>query len=720
METASADDVRPVTRPVHLSAWDQACRRATVMGCVWLGVVWALGGGAVSAHAQVRSPALPPIALAPVVVSVDRAPMAMDEVPVTVDVFSSTRLQASPGFTLDATLRESAAFSLFRRGGSLTANPTAQGVSLRGLGPSGASRSLVLLDGVPLNDPFGGWVAWGKLSRLSLASAEVVHGGGSGTWGNAALGGTVALLSQPPSARGGGTLVASYGSFGTFQGEVSTSIPVARGGALRVEAARLASDGFFVISPNQRGAIDQRLDSDQRLGQLAWSQPLSATVTATVTARLFAEDRGNGTPLQRNTSREGFLSLILDGQPDAARHWSFTAYGQDQRFQSFFSAVDSRRATETPANDQFSVPSRAAGASVTHSWHHAAPDRHRTTLGADLRWVEGETREDFLLSGGRFTRRRFAGGEQTFAGVFVSHDRALPGALRGSAALRFDGWTLRDGHRRELDLTTLLPTRNDRFADLDGSAVSPRLGLTLPLASDLRARSAVYRAFRVPTLNEFHRPFRVGNVNTEANPALRDETVTGLEAGFDFHRGAWHLAGTVFHHALDDAIANVTLSRTPTLVSRQRRNLDAVRVRGLEWSARWTPVAAISLFFDVLWNDARVREAREQPSLTGQRLAQVPRHTITGGLTWNAPAHVTVDVRARHAGAQFEDDENTLRLAPAAVADVQVSRPLSAHLDGFLAIENLADARVETGRSADGLVTYDAPRRFRAGVKARW
>ena len=128
------------------------------------------------------------------------------------------------------------------------------------------------------------------------------------------------------------------------------------------------------IKNNQRGAIDQRLDSDQRLGQLAWSQPLSATVTATVTTRLFAEDRGNGTPLQRNTSREGFLSLILDGQPDAARHWSFTAYGQDQRFQSFFSAVDSRRATETPANDQFSVPSRAAGASVTHTWQHAAPE----------------------------------------------------------------------------------------------------------------------------------------------------------------------------------------------------------------------------------------------------------------------------------------------------------------------------------------------------------
>lgn len=58
----------------------------------------------------------------------------------------------------DHALRLDPAFSLFRRTDSLGANPTAQGVSLRGIGPSGASRTLVLLDGVPLNDPFGGWV----------------------------------------------------------------------------------------------------------------------------------------------------------------------------------------------------------------------------------------------------------------------------------------------------------------------------------------------------------------------------------------------------------------------------------------------------------------------------------------------------------------------------------------------------------------------------------
>ena len=103
-------------------------------------------------------PALPAqtVDLAPVVVTAARAPEPAGQVPFAVVVLDGADLRAAPAATLDDALRAVPGFSLFRRSDSLTANPTAQGVSLRGLGPSGASRSLVLLDGVPLNDPFGG------------------------------------------------------------------------------------------------------------------------------------------------------------------------------------------------------------------------------------------------------------------------------------------------------------------------------------------------------------------------------------------------------------------------------------------------------------------------------------------------------------------------------------------------------------------------------------
>jgi len=118
-----------------------------------------------------------------VVVTAARAPQAAAQVPFSVVTFEGSELRTAPAATLDDALRAVPGFSLFRRGDSLTANPTTQGVSLRGLGPSGASRSLVLLDGVPLNDPFGGWITWSKIPRESLGGAELVRGGGATAWG---------------------------------------------------------------------------------------------------------------------------------------------------------------------------------------------------------------------------------------------------------------------------------------------------------------------------------------------------------------------------------------------------------------------------------------------------------------------------------------------------------------------------------------------------------
>ena len=125
-------------------------------------------------------------------------------------VLTREDLAGSPGLTLDEQLRQIPGFSLLRRSGSLTAHPTSQGVSLRGLGPSGASRTLVLLDGAPLNDPFGGWVYWNRLPLSALESVEVARGSLSQLYGSAAMGGAIQLLPRAPrpdtfeaTARGG-------------------------------------------------------------------------------------------------------------------------------------------------------------------------------------------------------------------------------------------------------------------------------------------------------------------------------------------------------------------------------------------------------------------------------------------------------------------------------------------------------------------------------------
>ncbi len=665
----------------------------------------------------------PVIALAPVVVTATRTAQPVNTLPVAATVFTAADLRASPALALDDTLRTAPAFSLFRRSGSLTANPTAQGVSLRGLGPSGASRSLVLLDGVPLNDPFGGWVAWTKLPKLSIAAAEIVPGGGSSVWGNASLGGTVQLLTTPPSGRHG-TAEVLVGDFNTRGAELAATTSSADDRhSATVDAAAFASAGAYLL--RNPGAIDRRADLDYQRTQATLRNTLTASIDLTLTARLYAEERGNGTPLQRNATDERFISATLANSPAKADAspvaWTAVTYLQDQSFASFFSAVNAARTAETPASNQYDVPATALGTGATATWGTPA-DEAITTVGLDARHVYGETREAFLFSVplNDFTRDRRAGGEQTFAGVFARHEHQLGSTLRASGGARVDYWETTQGFRREQDTQSGALTLDQAFATQGGTEFSPALGLVWQPTAELRARATAYQAFRVPTLNEYYRPFRVGAVTTQANPTLSPEALTGYETGFDLARPEAPLGASVtaFVNELHNAVTNVTLAAN----TRERRNLDHVRVAGVETSLRARPHAALTLTAAHLFTDARVSNPGPSApaALDGNRLAQVPRHTVTTGATWSAPWELELTAQARWMSAAYEDDENTLRLEPAATVDFGVSRRFGRRWEGVIAIENVFDTEVETGRTATGSVSIAPPRWSRVGLRYGW
>ncbi len=658
------------------------------------------------------------------VVSAARSAEPRAQVPFAVTVLPGPPLRAAPAATLDGALRGVPGFSLFRRSDSLTANPTAQGVSLRGLGPSGASRSLVLLDGVPLNDPFGGWVTWSKVSRESLAGAELVRGGGASAWGNAALGGVVQLLTAPPAS--GGRLAATVGDFSTHSAELGVT-QAAGPGTLQLAGRDFATDGFALVAPEDRGPVDTAAWSKHRWLSARWSQPVGNAMTVTVTGRTFREKRGNGTVYQRNTSDEDFGSVALTAQPHENFSWTALAYGQDQSFSSTFSAVNTARTTETPASNQFAVPATALGAAWTGTWAHAGDAR--TNAGLDLRRITGETREFFTFSAGDFTRQRVAGGTQEFAGLFALHERALAPDWRLTLGARLDAWRETGGHRRETDRVTAAVLRDDHYAGRDGLEFSPSAGLVWMPAKEWRLRAVAQQAFRRPTLNELYRPFRVGNVITEANAALETERVTSAELGADYTRGSLTFGAAVFWNELRDAVANVTIARGPGSfpvvgfvpaggIGRQRLNLDRLRVRGLELTAEWRPRPSLSFNAAWLYNDATVQRATPAPALAGKRLAQVPRHSAALGAEWRA-GRLTLTPRLRVISRQFEDDENQLIVGAVAIADLGVSYALGRG-ELFLTIENLGDVRIETGRSADGLVNTGTPRLALAGFRCAW
>lgn len=659
------------------------------------------------------------VELEPMVVTADRLPSTSGNEPFTITIIDRDDLRHAPELRLDDILRNAApGFSLFRRSSSRVANPTAQGVSLRNVGPNGAGRTLVLLEGIPLNDPFAGWVPWSRVPLSSVREVIVNPGGGAGLFGNAALAGTIHLLGEERSGNSM-ELLGTIGNRDTSEASLNARIETNRF-SLTTFVERFETGGHPVLQKDQRGPVDTAADASSWTWQSRFEWSSDEQTRLAITAGAFAEDRNNGTQLTRNASDGQDISATWDRfVPTLDANLRLQVYAQRRAFRSTFSSVNVDRSIETLALDQFDVPATAAGGSAVWSQQIAAA--HRLVAGADFRWIEGETNEHFLRIDDVFTRFRNAGGRQLFLGGFIEENWNATDAIKVVAGGRLDSWRQFDGLRIERDRLTGATLRDDQFAAQDGFSPNARLGVSANLTRNVRARGAVYSGFRAPTLNELYRPFRVGNDITEANAALEPERLLGAELGLDWEpveRFSFSMTG--FYNQLHDAIGNVTIGQGPGTfdpggfvpadgVLRQRRNLDRLEVLGIETKLIWKFATDWQLRAQYLYTQSRVARALGARQLEGKLLAQAPEQVAVAALEWT-PGRWQLGAAARYVGRQFEDDLNTLRLAPFATVDLSVAYEFNDHLGATLKVENVFETEIEVGKTASGLVSIGPPR----------
>jgi outer membrane receptor protein involved in Fe transport len=653
--------------------------------------------------------AKPPRLEEQVTVTAARGEARLADTPASVAVLPRAALDATAAPAVDDALRQVVGFSLFRRTGSRAANPTAQGVSLRGLGASGASRALVLADGLPLNDPFGGWVYWARVPRLAVERVEVLRGGASDLYGSGALGGAVQLVTRPfPS---GPQLEAETSGGGQGTLDLSSTARWGRGPwAARLSAQGFRTEGYVPVEEASRGAVDTEAASRHVSVDALVERRAFGAGRVFARGMAYGEERENGTPLQVNDTSVGLGALGLDwGAPESGRG-SVRAWGQTQVFRQSFSAVSADRSREDLTRTQ-RVPADALG--VSAQWGRLAGRRHHLLAGVEGRLVEGTTRETVFVRGVATTGID-AGGQDRGGALFLqdrfqAHPRLL---LTGS--LRLDGWWHRDGRTVTTPLATGVAATVEH-PERSEAAWSPRLGALFRAGPSLSLTASAYGAFRAPTLNELYRSFRVGETVTLANAGLEAERLGGGEAGLLLLRGGRSLRLTAFSADVRDAVANVTVSSSPGLLTRQRRNVGRTRSRGLEAEAELRIASRGTLAAGYALTDARVTSFPEDPSLEGRRLPQVPRHQAT--LQARYESEWRLALQARWSSAAFEDDRNQLALDGALQLDVLLARAVGGGLEVFAAAENLLDAELVVARTP--VPSLAAPRLLRAGLRLR-
>jgi len=639
-------------------------------------------------------------------------PTGVDDVEAQPDavVVRSTQLQEWGALATDDKLRQVPGFSLLRRSGSQTANPTSQGVSLRGLGANGASRALVLADGIPLNDPFGSWIYWARVPQASLDQVQVVPGGVSALYGNDALSGVVNLETRS-SVQTDAFVQGSYGNENAPWGSGWGALRLGQW-ALTGSGEGFRTDGYIAVPQSVRGSVDTPVASQYGTGDVRVERLFTDRGRIFLNGSLYGENRQNGTPLQVNNTTIRQLAFGTDYDSKAAGLFTLRLYGGTENYYQTFSSVAANRNSESLTDVQ-RVPAQQMGLVAQWSKHIAS---HLTMLaGLDGLYVQGFSNE-ISYSGGKPTANLSNGGTQESLGVFAEGIVQITPKWSVTFSGREDLWSNFNAS------SSRIPTKGKptyiAYPERGQNAFSPRLTTSYRAGEHTVLYASAYRSFRAPTLNELYRSFRVGNVETLANPYLRAEHFTGGEGGVraTMLQDRLTLYGVGFWGFVTDPVANVTLSTTPQLITRMRENLGRIHSPGLQTGINYNVTNRIWLSCAYQFIDATVTAYPGNPALVGNQVPLVPQNEFVFQGTWAAPARIFVAIQGRTASNEFDDDQNLLPLGAYFVLSATVSRPLPKGFDVFFQGENLTNSQYDIARTP--VVAVGQPILARAGL--RW
>lgn len=648
---------------------------------------------------------------APVTVTVSVTRSEEDQLNASVAVITVESLGVTAARTADDTLRQLPGFQLFRRSSSRTTNPTAQGANLRGVSGSGASRTSVLFDGLSLNDAFGGWTYWSRVPMIAVEQLEVFRGGASSFYGSGGLSGAINIV---PVKRSGEKFLFKAETSAASQntGDLSALLLASRGRwQVDLIGDVFRTGGYIPVEESSRGSVDTPAASRHRNLLFKLERNFGDSNRVFVRGNLFRERRDNGTRLTDNQTNFRQLAFGADAASKRYGEMQLRVFGERQVYDQTFSAISADRNTETLSRLQ-RVPSNAVGASIF--WRKRLLT-HSLAASAEMLRTRGFS-DEVGYTAGIATSVGRSGGEARDLSFFIQDNwKALPKFMLNLSA-RIDARRNSDG----IATTRIVANGNvaeTRFADRRDTSFSPRIAAVYDISDAAAIYASYARSFRAPSLNELYRGFRVGNILTDANAFLTPERANTFEAGgsYSLTNPTLILRASVYSTRVIDPVVSITTSSTPTLITRQRRNVGSTLSRGFEAEMQYWPTAKLKLNAGYLFVDAKISSFPAEPALVGNFLPQVARHNFTAQARYDIGRRWNVSTQLRASSSQFEDDRNTLLLRKYFTADARVAHKISNAVEAFFGIENVFNSRYDIGRTP--VRTVAAPRSVRVGLR---
>lgn len=645
-----------------------------------------------------------------IVVTATRSERTLADVPASISVVDAEQIAGTPAKTLDDVLRRVPSVDLPVAAAYLL-HPTALNVSMRGLG---GIRALVLLDGVPLNDPFFGYIQWSQIPVESVERVEVVRGGGATLWGNYAMGGVINILTRPPDKTG---LVAEAagGSYGTYRAIGHGALVASDAVKIGLDAGINHSGGYNQVPEALRGPVDIPTSFTAHNVALTGDFDLGGDFTARVRASWFDNHQHLISRVQRNDQRTWRYTGALTRKLGAKGDLTLTLFHDASRFLTDNSGTPEGAdpAQVEYLQNRHRTPERDWGASLVWSQRYDGLLRE-LSAGADWHGISGTDYGDIFDPDGRSIRTDIGGGKQRFLGGFVQASIRPADPLELLLSVRYQDFYNYDG----VDLTPgglgQVPARHD-------SDVDPRLSVRYALGGGFALRAAAYRAFRAPTLDNLYRAFAIPGGIFYGNPALRPETLEGVEAGFDVDKGAFRFQAAGFASRIKDVITSRPLAdaELPPGFFFGTRLINAARARsiGMEAELDWSLGAHLSGMLGYSYADSIVTANPLDPASIGKQQPGVPRHKLSAGLDWTGPRGLRLSPRLRYVSATNGDADGQLHTDAHFVADLSGNLAVARGIEAFVQIENLFDQHYIADNSGFSPPLFGTPRSVLAGLR---
>lgn len=648
-----------------------------------------------------------------VTVTAYREPLGELQSPVTTRALSQQDLRSTATISVDGKVRQLPGVELFRRSSALVANPSSQGVSLRGLGSTSASRTLVSLDDVPLNDPVGDWIHWLEEPQLAIHTIELVRGGASDLYGSSAIGGVLSVGLVQPSANSV-TLRSSYGGEGTFNHDFAASGKRGPWGALFAGSV-IGTDGYIQEAPWQRGPVDVNSNVHAQ-NALLYLDRSAGPLRLFARGSAFNEDRHNGTPFQINNTRVWRYATGGDWTGPSNGVLGLRLYGSTETYRQTFSSISDLPAFGDP------TCARRCGETPTRFTH--IPDNE---LGGALHYSQPIGLHLLVLAGSDVHDVRVWDDEQTFSGTgslsnLSVHQRDsglygetlwTPGPWTIALSGRIDWFQNYDAHQTNYTTAGPVPAPAQP-PQFEQTVIDPRLGISRKLGAHWALNASGFRAFRAPSPSELYRSTQVGNQLTKPNGSLQSERATGWEAGVASQWRWGTIRTSWFDTQINRPISAVTINAHSSPILLQRENLGQIESKGVSVDFEAAPRTWMTVDGGYQYAHATVTRGAQD---LGNWIPEVARNMATLNLRAFTTRLGLLSLQSRLSGRQYDDDANANLLHSYFRIDAYASHDLGHHLELFAAGENLFDRTIEVAKTPT--TTLGAPRTARAGIELK-